>query len=101
MSLHCFLFQGLTALVTGGASGLGKATAERFVKHGARVVICDLPSSDGEKVAEDLGENCAFAPTDVSVHHHRDKSFVALFCALHELAPSQARLVQSPQCWSA
>jgi len=35
------------ALITGAASGLGRATAERFVKQGAKVVLCDLPSSEG------------------------------------------------------
>ena len=53
-------------LVTGGASGLGRATVERLAQHGARVVIADLPSSDGENVAKELGENCCFAPADVS-----------------------------------
>ena len=54
-------------LVTGGASGLGRGTAARLVRGGARVVIADLPISDGQQVAAELGENCAFAPTDVSI----------------------------------
>lgn len=53
-------------LVTGGASGLGRATAQRLVRNGARVIIADLPSSKGQEVAKELGDNCAFAPTDVS-----------------------------------
>lgn len=53
------------AIITGAASGLGKATAQRFVKHGARVILCDLPSSDGVNVARQLGTNCHFSPTDV------------------------------------
>ena len=53
-------------LVTGGASGLGRATAQRLVQNGARVVIADLPSTDGESVAEELGKNCFFAKTDVT-----------------------------------
>ena len=57
--------KGLISLVTGGASGLGRATAERFIKQGARVVLCDLPSSAGQEVADGLGDNCLFAPTDV------------------------------------
>ena len=53
-------------LVTGGASGLGRATVQRLARNGARVVIADLPSSEGENVAKELGENCCFAPADVS-----------------------------------
>lgn len=55
------------AIVTGGASGLGRATATRLVKNGARVVICDLPTSDGVDVARELGPSCHFSPTDVSI----------------------------------
>lgn len=58
--------QGLVALVTGGASGLGRATAERIVRHGGKVLICDLPTSSGQVVAKTLGENCAYAAADVS-----------------------------------
>ncbi len=55
-----------TAIVTGGASGLGNATARRLHEAGANVVIVDLPSSDGEARAGELGERAAFAATDVS-----------------------------------
>lgn len=58
--------QGLVSLVTGAASGLGQATATRLIKQGARVIICDLPSSKGADVAKDLGNDCLFFPTDVS-----------------------------------
>ncbi|KZE88465.1 SDR family NAD(P)-dependent oxidoreductase [Microbacterium sp. TNHR37B] len=55
---------GATALVTGGASGLGLATARRLAAAGARVVIVDLPSSPGEAAAAGLGG--VFAAADVT-----------------------------------
>jgi NAD(P)-dependent dehydrogenase (short-subunit alcohol dehydrogenase family) len=54
------------ALVTGGASGLGLATVWALVDAGAAVVILDLPGSDGETAAKELGERVRFAPTDVT-----------------------------------
>ncbi|XP_032827290.1 3-hydroxyacyl-CoA dehydrogenase type-2 isoform X1 [Petromyzon marinus] len=57
---------GLVALVTGGASGLGRATAERVVRQGGRAILVDLPSSDGAAVARELGDACAWAPADVT-----------------------------------
>src|SRR5882672_2640838 len=57
---------GSVALVTGGASGLGLATARRLHDAGASVVILDLPSSNGTTVAKDLGTRAAFAAGDVT-----------------------------------
>ncbi|GAB3384646.1 3-hydroxyacyl-CoA dehydrogenase [Humibacter soli] len=56
--------QECSALVTGGASGLGKGAATVLASAGARVVIVDLPSSPGEQVAAELGG--VFVPTDVT-----------------------------------
>lgn len=57
---------GSVAAITGGASGLGLATARRLLNEGARrVVIVDLPNSDGETVAKELGDGARFAPADV------------------------------------
>src|SRR2546430_6557700 len=58
--------QDKVALVTGGASGLGRATVETLLDGGARVVIADLPTSPGETVAKELGDSVRFAATDVS-----------------------------------
>lgn len=55
---------GASALVTGAASGLGYATAQRLAAAGATVVIVDLPSSRGEQVAAELGG--IFVPADVT-----------------------------------
>ncbi|XP_018332627.1 3-hydroxyacyl-CoA dehydrogenase type-2 isoform X2 [Agrilus planipennis] len=60
------MLKGTVSLVTGGASGLGKATVERLIQQGGRVVICDLPASKGNEVAKELGDNCVFAPVDVT-----------------------------------
>ena len=54
------------AVVTGGASGLGLATAKALLDSGAKVVILDLPSSKGEDVASELGDRVRFAPADVT-----------------------------------
>lgn len=55
-----------TALVTGGASGLGLATARALAREGAKVLIVDLASSPGEEIARELGRNVHFAAADVT-----------------------------------
>ncbi|KAL1765845.1 3-hydroxyacyl-CoA dehydrogenase type-2 [Sigmodon hispidus] len=58
--------KGLFAVITGGASDLGLATAERLIGQGATAVLLDLPSSEGEAQAKELGEGCMFAPGNVT-----------------------------------
>jgi NAD(P)-dependent dehydrogenase (short-subunit alcohol dehydrogenase family) len=57
---------GRTAIVTGGASGLGRATVELFVHEGAQVVIADLDADRGEALAARLGPAAVFHRTDVA-----------------------------------
>ncbi|KAL1140941.1 hypothetical protein AAG570_000869 [Ranatra chinensis] len=60
------MFKNLVGLVSGGASGLGRATVERIVSQGGKVVICDLKTSQGETVAKSLGASAVFVPADVT-----------------------------------
>lgn len=56
----------LVAVITGAASGMGLATAERFIAEGARVVLADFNRSAGMEAAEALGDAARFALCDVS-----------------------------------
>ncbi|MFE5705217.1 SDR family NAD(P)-dependent oxidoreductase [Rhodococcus koreensis] len=75
-----------SAAVTGGASGLGRATAEAFIARGVPTVIVDLPSSNGAAVANELGDLATFMPADV-----RDPEAVdAALAAAEQSAPLRA-----------
>lgn len=54
------------AFITGGASGLGRATAENFIAAGAKVMVYDLNTENAEKAAGELGENATWAAGDVA-----------------------------------
>jgi NAD(P)-dependent dehydrogenase (short-subunit alcohol dehydrogenase family) len=56
--------EGSGALITGGGSGLGEATARALAGRGAKVTVLDLPASRGAEVAEQIGGS--FLPTDVT-----------------------------------
>jgi NAD(P)-dependent dehydrogenase (short-subunit alcohol dehydrogenase family) len=53
-------------IITGGASGLGAASAKRIVAAGGKVVMADLNQDAGEELAQELGANAAFAMTNVA-----------------------------------
>ncbi|WP_179475219.1 SDR family NAD(P)-dependent oxidoreductase [Mycolicibacterium vinylchloridicum] len=57
---------GKSVLVTGGASGLGRATAQVLLGRGAHVILLDLPQSNGTAVAAELGDRAEFVAADVT-----------------------------------
>lgn len=80
--------QGTTALVTGGASGLGEACVRRFVAHGANVVILDRNQERGHALAGELGGALLFAQADVTSESDVQNAVqvaLAKFGALHTL----------------
>lgn len=79
-----------SVVVTGGASGLGLATASRLVDRGVAVTILDLPTSAGAEQAQSLGSLATFSPADV-----RDPEAVD---AALELAESRAPLRALVHC---
>ncbi|WP_194818051.1 SDR family NAD(P)-dependent oxidoreductase [Nocardia sp. XZ_19_385] len=72
------------ALVAGGASGLGLASARRLIDAGAEVVLFDLPESEGEAAAKELG--AVFVPGDVT----DEDDVSAAFDRADELGPVRA-----------
>jgi NAD(P)-dependent dehydrogenase (short-subunit alcohol dehydrogenase family) len=55
-----------TAFISGGASGIGAATARRFVRDGAKVILGDLQDDKGSALARELGEKALFVHLDVT-----------------------------------
>ena len=55
------------AVITGGGSGMGRATVEKFVAEGAKVVIADIQEDKGAALASELGPDTTFVPVDVCV----------------------------------
>ncbi len=60
------LFENKVVMVTGGAAGIGRATAAGFAKEGAKVAICDVNPEAGKTTAESLGPEATFHQVDVS-----------------------------------
>ena len=75
--------QGSSALVVGGAGGLGAATVRRLVAAGAKVVIADLAAEAGEALASELGGATRFVETDVL----SEDSLNAAIAAAVEMGP--------------
>ncbi|MGH9137774.1 MAG: SDR family NAD(P)-dependent oxidoreductase [Acidimicrobiales bacterium] len=76
---------GASAIVTGGASGLGEATARLLAARGCKVVVADLQADKGEVVAKEIAKegDCVFSPTDVT----DEAQVIATVEAAKELGP--------------
>lgn len=61
--------KGKTAVITGGVSGLGEATARLLHSQGANVVLLDVNKKKGDLLCQELGDRAAFAVTDVTDTH--------------------------------
>jgi NAD(P)-dependent dehydrogenase (short-subunit alcohol dehydrogenase family) len=59
--------QGIRAVITGAASGIGEASARLFIAEGASVVMADIEDERGQRIAAELGERCRYVRADVSV----------------------------------
>ncbi|RWV90568.1 hypothetical protein GW17_00047213 [Ensete ventricosum] len=72
---HCFSTQparlaGKVAVITGAASGVGKATAAEFIRQGAKVILADVHHELGKATADELGPAATFVGCDVTQEHH-------------------------------
>lgn len=66
---------GDVAVITGGASGLGLATARRLTKAGAQVLLIDVATAQGDAAAKSLGGSATFAAADVTSEAEVAKAF--------------------------
>lgn len=91
LTVHKMALRNVIALVTGGASGLGRATVERIVEQGGKAVIVDLPSAKGDEVAAALDGAAVFSPADVRRSSKNTTEFASFLLQLPTFSRSQAR----------
>tara|TARA_B100000242_G_scaffold227003_1_gene167414 strand:- start:9691 stop:10443 length:753 start_codon:yes stop_codon:yes gene_type:complete len=61
--------KGKKCIVTGGSSGIGKATVKRFIAEGAEVLIADIDIKESKKLAEEIGDGVHFIKCDVRLEN--------------------------------
>ncbi len=80
------IIKGKTFIVTGGASGLGLATAKMLVENGGNALILDVNTEGGQKAEQSLGKNALFVHTDVTNEESVQKAIdtaISTFGGLH------------------
>ncbi|MCG8587774.1 MAG: glucose 1-dehydrogenase [Proteobacteria bacterium] len=91
--------EGKVALITGGASGLGAASARHMIREGARVVLADLQEERGQKLASELGDAALFVRHDVTREDDWQQLLAAArerFGALHVVLNSAGVSIPAP-----
>src|SRR5690625_431892 len=68
------MLRGETALVTGGASGIGRAVVEAFIDQGARVMVCDINPERLNEVAQEFGSRVETMAVDVTRYEDVEKA---------------------------
>ena len=69
---------GKTAIVTGGAGGIGRGITRAFVAEGARVLVVDINDEAGEALAAELGDAVRYLNSDISVEANAEKIVAAV-----------------------
>jgi len=75
--MRTYDFSGKVALVTGGGSGIGTASAKAFAAGGAKVLIADIDETNGQRVAAEIGPAAAFFMADTSNPEHAEAMVAA------------------------
>jgi NAD(P)-dependent dehydrogenase (short-subunit alcohol dehydrogenase family) len=80
-------FDGKLAIVSGGASGMGAATAKRIVEEGGSVVTLDINEKGGQEVAHQIGNSCEFFKADVTTEPPSSTIRLAVAAPIPEAPP--------------